>query len=83
MLFLCVFNGLICRLWHQLTKKLFEFFEHPLAIPYRVDTFERFVRDFERRINQLRLVEMGTKVSKDIDSMFTRSHPLADCLLLH
>lgn len=53
-----------------MTKKLFEFFEHPLAIPYRVDTFERFVRDFERRINQLRLVEMGAKVSKDIDSMF-------------
>lgn len=66
----CVFDGLIYRLWHQLTKKLFEFFEHPLAIPYRVDTFERFVRDFERKINQLRLVEMGTKVSKDIDSMF-------------
>ena len=65
----CVFNGLIYRLWHQLTKKLFEFFEHPLVLPYRVDTFERFVRDFERKINQLRLVEMGTKVSKDIDSM--------------
>lgn len=65
----CVFNGLIYRLWHQLTKKLFEFFEHPLALPYRVDTFERFVRDFERKINQLRLVEMATKVSKDIDSM--------------
>ena len=38
-------------------------------LPYRVDTFERFVRDFERKINQLRLVEMATKVSKDIDSM--------------
>lgn len=35
-----------------------------------MDTFERFVRDFEGKINQLRLVEMGTKVSKDIDSMF-------------
>ncbi|KAL9710712.1 26S proteasome regulatory subunit [Leucoagaricus gongylophorus] len=56
------------KLWHQLTKKLSEFFEHPLARPYRVDTFERFVRDFEGKINQLRLVEMGTKVSKDIDN---------------
>ena len=32
--------------------------------------FERFVRDFEGKINQLKLVEMGVKVSKDIDSMF-------------
>jgi len=65
-----MFVAWIYRLWHQLTKKLSEFFEHPLARPYRVDTFERFVRDFEGKINQLRLVEMGTKVSKDIDSMF-------------
>ncbi|XP_006455647.1 hypothetical protein AGABI2DRAFT_210106 [Agaricus bisporus var. bisporus H97] len=56
------------KLWHQLTKKLFEFFEDPLAKPYRVDVFERFVRDFEGRINQLRLVEMGVKVVKDIDN---------------
>jgi hypothetical protein len=32
--------------------------------------FERFVRDFEGKINQLKLVEMGVKVSKDIDSTF-------------
>jgi 26S proteasome regulatory subunit N9 len=56
------------RFWHQLTLKLFEFFEHPLSRPYRVDVFERFVRDFETKINQLRLAEMGVKVSKVIDS---------------
>lgn len=33
-----------------------------------MDTFERFVRDFEGKINQLKLVEMGVKVVKDIDS---------------
>jgi len=55
-------------LWHQLTQKLFEFFEHPLARPFRVEVFSRFVRDFEMRLNPLRLVEMGAKVSKDIDS---------------
>jgi 26S proteasome regulatory subunit N9 len=32
--------------------------------------FERFVRDFETKINQLRLAEMGVKVAKDIDSVF-------------
>ncbi|RXW22104.1 hypothetical protein EST38_g3730 [Candolleomyces aberdarensis] len=56
------------KLWHQLTKKLFQFFDQPSARPYRVDVFERFVRDFESKINQLRLVEMGVKVSKDIDN---------------
>ncbi|EDR03186.1 uncharacterized protein LACBIDRAFT_123195 [Laccaria bicolor S238N-H82] len=56
------------KLWHQLTQKLFQFFDHPLARPYRVDVFERFVRDFEGKINQLKLVEMGVKVSKDIDN---------------
>lgn len=34
-----------------------------------MDVFERFVRDFESKINQLRLAEMGVKVARDIDSM--------------
>lgn len=56
------------KLWHQLTLSLMRFFDDPLSLPYRVDVFERFVSDFENRINQLRLVEMGVKVSKDIDN---------------
>ncbi|KAJ7273374.1 hypothetical protein C8J57DRAFT_1129200 [Mycena rebaudengoi] len=56
------------KLWHQLTLKLFAFFDHPASRPYRVDVFETFVRDFETKINQLRLVEMGVKVSKEIDN---------------
>ncbi|PPQ75925.1 hypothetical protein CVT26_006377 [Gymnopilus dilepis] len=56
------------KLWHQLTQKLFQFFDHPLARPYRVDVFERFVRDFESKINQLRLAEMGVKVARDIEN---------------
>ena len=39
-----------------------------MAKPFSLDIFERFVRDFESKINQLRLVEMGVKVSKVIDS---------------
>jgi len=56
------------RLWHQLTLKLFEFIDHPLSKPFRVHVFGRFVREFEPRINQLRLVEMGVRVSKEIDN---------------
>lgn len=56
------------RLWHQLTLKLIEFLDHPQSKPYRVDVFVKFVRDFEEKLNQLRLVEMGVKVAKEIDS---------------
>ncbi|PPQ77177.1 hypothetical protein CVT24_009880 [Panaeolus cyanescens] len=56
------------KLWHQLTQKLFQLFDHPLSRPYRVDVFERFVRDFESKLNQLRLAEMGVKVAKEIDN---------------
>ncbi|KAF8885647.1 hypothetical protein BD779DRAFT_1532957 [Infundibulicybe gibba] len=67
--FLNAFHDLHKRkLWHQLTLKLFQFFEHPLSKPYRVDVFEQFISDFETKINQLRLVEMGVAVAKEIDN---------------
>ncbi|KIJ64357.1 hypothetical protein HYDPIDRAFT_90849 [Hydnomerulius pinastri MD-312] len=67
------FNNLYTRkLWHQLTLKLFEFFDHPLSKPFRVDVFQHFVRDFESKMNQQRLVEMGTRVSKEIDNPQTQ-----------
>ncbi|KIK42239.1 hypothetical protein CY34DRAFT_805142, partial [Suillus luteus UH-Slu-Lm8-n1] len=30
-------------LWHQLTLKLYEFFDHPLSRPLRVNVFEQFI----------------------------------------
>ena len=62
------------RLWHQLTLKVAEFIDHPLAQPYRTDVFRQFMRDFEERLNPLRLVEMGAKVAEDIDSTYTILH---------
>lgn len=50
--------------------KLLEFLDYAPSKPYRVDVFNKFVRDFETKLNQLRLVEMGVKVSKEIDSEF-------------
>lgn len=58
------------RLWHQLTLKLFEFFDHSLSKPCRVVVFQQFVRDFESKLNQQKLVELGTRVSKEITSTF-------------
>jgi len=56
------------KLWHQLTLNLFSFLDHPASKAYRVQVFESFVRDFEMKINQLRLVEMGVKVAREIDN---------------
>jgi 26S proteasome regulatory subunit N9 len=53
-----------------------EFFDHALAKPYRVDVYTRFVRDFEERLNPLRLAEMGIKISQDIDSALFLLPPL-------
>ena len=56
------------RLWHQITLKLAEFFDDPLSQLYQVDVYDRFVRDFAAKLNPLKLVEMGVKVSRQIDS---------------
>lgn len=58
----------VIRLWHQITLKLVEFFDDPFSQPYQVDVYDRFVRDFSAKLNPLKLVEMGVKVSKQIDS---------------
>ncbi|CAE6421184.1 putative 26S proteasome regulatory subunit rpn9 OS=Schizosaccharomyces pombe (strain 972 / ATCC 24843) GN=rpn9 PE=3 SV=1 [Rhizoctonia solani AG-1 IB] len=55
------------KLWHQLTLTLFEFLQHPNSGPFQVDLFTKFVRDFEDKLNQLKLVSMGVSVSKQLD----------------
>lgn len=56
------------KLWHQLSLKLSDFLDDPRSKPFRVDVFHYFVRDFESKLNQQRLVEMATKVSKELDN---------------
>ncbi|KAJ8690842.1 26S proteasome regulatory subunit [Pleurotus ostreatus] len=68
------------KLWHQLTQKLFAFVDHPASKPYRVNVFNIFVRDFESKMNQLRLVEMGVKVAKDIENPQTQLIQLTSLL---
>lgn len=84
------------KLWYQLTQAVSQFFDHPLSKPYRVDVFQRLVRDIEPRINQLSLAKLGARVSKEITdptqhlglltSLMTRvnksKHPEAYALLL-
>ena len=80
--FLCVLTRVSVsaafRLWHQITLKLVEFFDDPLSQLYQVDVYDRFVRDFAAKLNPLKLVEMGVKVSRQIDSTWSirRNHSL-------
>ncbi|KAI0092358.1 hypothetical protein BDY19DRAFT_884882 [Irpex rosettiformis] len=67
--FFIAFQELYTRkLWYQMTQKLSDFFDHPLSRPYRIDVFDRFVRDFETKLNQLKLAEMGVKVAREHDN---------------
>lgn len=58
----------LCRLWHQLTLTLEEFYRHPDSPPYHFDVFNNFVHDFEARLNQLKLVELGVRAGQQLDS---------------
>lgn len=54
------------KLWHQLTLAIFEFLDHPLSPPFQVDFFENFVREFEAKLNALKLVDIGVRTSKQL-----------------
>jgi hypothetical protein len=47
------------KLWHELTDKLIEFFEHPESAKQRIPFFETFIKSFANKINQLKLVTLG------------------------
>jgi 26S proteasome regulatory subunit N9 len=47
------------KLWHELTDKLIEFFDHPQSAKQRIPFFETFIKSFANKINQLKLVTLG------------------------
>jgi len=47
------------KLWHELTDKLIEFFDHPGSAKQRIPFFENFIKTFANKINQLKLVTLG------------------------
>ncbi|KAI9144062.1 hypothetical protein BKA69DRAFT_1058022 [Paraphysoderma sedebokerense] len=44
------------KLWHQLTLAIESFLAHPQSGPYLIPLYKNFVKDFESKLNQLRLV---------------------------
>lgn len=47
------------KLWHELTDKLIEFYDHPDSAKQRIPFFETFIKSFANKINQLKLVTLG------------------------
>lgn len=58
------------RLWHQLTLTLEEFYRHPDSPPYHFDIFNNFIHEFESKLNQLKLVELGVRAGQQLESKY-------------
>lgn len=47
------------KLWHELTDLLIEYFKLPESESQRIGLFHGFIRAFDNKINQLKLVNLG------------------------
>ncbi|KAI8611148.1 hypothetical protein BC830DRAFT_1246036 [Chytriomyces sp. MP71] len=54
------------KLWHQLTLELNKFVDMPAAAPYLVPLYNEFVSEWQKRMNQLSLVQFVSKASRTI-----------------
>jgi hypothetical protein len=57
------------KLWHELTDKLIEFFDHPDSAKQRIPFFENFIKTFANKINQLKLVTLGLNAATQYTGM--------------
>ncbi|KAJ3226577.1 26S proteasome regulatory subunit [Clydaea vesicula] len=52
------------KLWHQLSIALDDFLKVPASTPFLISLYENFIFDWEKKMNQIRLVQFVTKASK-------------------
>jgi 26S proteasome regulatory subunit N9 len=60
---------IIIRLWHQLTQKVLEFLKEPESGPLQIPLFQKFVVDWENKINKLSLVYIGLTTAQKFSGM--------------
>jgi hypothetical protein len=65
------------KLWHELTDKLIEFFDHPDSAKQRIPFFETFIKSFANKINQLKLVTLGLNAATQYKG--TACRPVSPC----
>ncbi|KAI9710526.1 MAG: 26S proteasome regulatory subunit [Bogoriella megaspora] len=54
------------KLWHELTNRLVDFFNHSASGPQRIPLFETFIKTFADKINQLKLVALGLRAAHEV-----------------
>lgn len=59
------------KLWHELTDKLVEYFEQAESAKQRIPLFETFIKSFAKKINQLKLVQLGLKAATEYKGTYT------------
>lgn len=64
------------KLWHELTDKLVEYFEDSDSANQRIPLFETFIKSFENKINQLKLVTLGLNAARQYKGIFS-----LDCII--
>jgi 26S proteasome regulatory subunit N9 len=62
------------KLWHELTDKLIEFFDHPDSAKQRIPFFETFIKSFANKINQLKLVTLGLNAASQYKGALCSRH---------
>lgn len=70
------------KLWHELTDKLIEFFKKPESSKQQILLFEKFIKTFAKKINQLKLVRLGLSAAKQYQGKFHTSSHLEFALIL-
>jgi 26S proteasome regulatory subunit N9 len=59
------------KLWHELTDRLIEFFDHPGSANQRIPFFETFIKSFANKINQLKLVTLGLNAATQYKGVYS------------
>lgn len=62
------------RLWHQLTQSILEFFEKPESAPHQIPLYQKFIADWESKINKLSLVSIVLKAATHCPSTVSHTH---------
>ncbi|KAG1449453.1 hypothetical protein G6F56_008637 [Rhizopus delemar] len=57
------------KLWHQLTLQILEFFKEPGSDPFKVPVFQKFVAEWEDKVNKLSLVTMAQQAASQFPDL--------------
>lgn len=63
------------KLWHELTEILLEFYADPKSAKQRLQVYDKFVKTFADKINQLKLVKIALGAASQIPGEYGQYMP--------